>query len=167
MESSSSFFLIYILFSCFNLLGLATAMPVTRGNETHEHALLQFKAKITGDQLRIMDSWNSSIHFCNGFYNQIPQEICRLKRLQTLGLTNNSISGEIPSNLSVCSKLINVRMRGNHLTGEIHASLSFLSNLKVLSFFNNSLRRSIPPSLGNLSSLEALALTYNALTGVF
>ncbi|XP_052478535.1 LRR receptor-like serine/threonine-protein kinase EFR [Gossypium raimondii] len=147
---------------------------VVRGNDTDQQALLQFKAKITDDQLRVMESWNSSIHFCQwhgvtcgrNFYNQIPQSIGGLRRLETLYLTNNSVSGEIPSNLSSCSKLTIVRMAGNRLTGEIPAFLGFLSNLKVLSFYNNSLRGSIPPSLGNLSSLEELALTYNALDGI-
>ncbi|PPD67929.1 hypothetical protein GOBAR_DD35194 [Gossypium barbadense] len=52
------------LFQGLNLLGLATATPVVRGNAIHQQVLLQFKAKITGDRLRIMESWNSSIHFC-------------------------------------------------------------------------------------------------------
>ncbi|XP_038997354.1 leucine-rich repeat protein 2-like [Hibiscus syriacus] len=51
--------------------------------------------------------------------SQIPQEIGRLRRLEVLRLTNNSISGEIPGNLSACSKLIFVNMRGNQLRGEI------------------------------------------------
>ncbi|KAE8732894.1 Detected protein of unknown function [Hibiscus syriacus] len=162
-----------------NLLGLATASPVVRANGTDQQALLQFKAKITGDQLKIMESWNSSIHFCqwrgvtcgrkhqrvtklelqhlelsgslspfignlsflrelslagNSFYNEIPQQIGRLRRLEKLDLTNNSISG-------------------------------LLSNMKYLVLYNNSLRGSIPPSLGNLSSLEILALLMNGLTG--
>nr|KJB74272.1 hypothetical protein B456_011G284300 [Gossypium raimondii] len=158
-----------------------------------------------------MESWNSSVHFCqwhgvtcsrklrrvtklelqllklsgslspyignlsflkelnlegNSFYNQIPQEICRLRRLETLELSNNSITGEIPSNLSACYKLTLVGMWGNQLTGEIPASLGLLSNLKVLNFAINRLRGSIPPSLGNLSSLEELSLWTNSLSGV-
>ncbi|PPR85749.1 hypothetical protein GOBAR_AA34940 [Gossypium barbadense] len=195
----------------FSLVSLTTASPAVRGNNSDQQALLQFKAKITGDQLNIMESWNSSIHFCqwigvtcgrkhrrvtklklrilklsgslspyignlsflreldlvgNSFYNQIPQEICGLRRLEALNLANNSISGEIPSNLSACSKLILVDMSDNQLTGEIPALLGLLSNLKVLGFFNNSLRGNIPPSLGNLSSLERLGLTFNALSGI-
>ncbi|KAE8671978.1 hypothetical protein F3Y22_tig00111877pilonHSYRG00273 [Hibiscus syriacus] len=149
--------------------------PVVGGNDTDRQALLYFKAKITGDQLKIMESWNSSIHFCqwrderlvgNNFYNEIPQEIGPLKRLETLEPMNNAISGEIPSNLSTCSKLTLFDMRGNQLTAEIPASLGLLSNLKVLGVHNNSLRGSIPPSLGNLSSLEMLGLSFNALSGI-
>ncbi|XP_016728340.2 probable LRR receptor-like serine/threonine-protein kinase At3g47570 [Gossypium hirsutum] len=194
-----------------NLFSLATTIPVVRGNDTDRRALLQFKAKITGDQLNIMEFWNSSIHFCqwigvtcgrkhrrvtklklrnlklsgslspyignlsflrefdlvdNSFYNQIPQEISGLRRLEALLLTNNSISDEIPSNLSACSKLILVHMSGNQLTGEIPSFLGLLSNLKVLGFVHNSLRGSIPPSLGNLSSLEKLGLRTNALSRI-
>ncbi|PPD89838.1 hypothetical protein GOBAR_DD13226 [Gossypium barbadense] len=100
----------------------------------------------------------------NSFYNQIPQEIGRLRRLETLQLTNNSIRGEIPSNLSACSKLTLVDMRSNQLAGEIPASLGLLSNLKFLNFANNSLKGSIPPLFGNLSSLEVLSLAINALS---
>ncbi|XP_039067516.1 putative receptor-like protein kinase At3g47110 [Hibiscus syriacus] len=195
-EASISFLLVcfeaIIILSCFNLQGLnalgiatTTETPVVRGNDTDQQALLQFKAEITGDQLKVMKSWNSSIHFWslspyignlsflrelnlvgNNFYNEIPSEIGRLKRLETLDLTNNSISGEIPFNLSACSKLTLVDMTGNQLTGEIHASLGLLSNLKILRFGNNSLRGNIPPSLGNLSSMEELDLTINGLTGI-
>nr|KJB73889.1 hypothetical protein B456_011G259100 [Gossypium raimondii] len=101
----------------------------------------------------------------NSFYSQIPQEIGRLRRLETLQLTNNSIRGEIPSNLSACSKLTLVNMRSNQLAGEIPASLGLLSNLKSLDFANNSLKGSIPPLFGNLSSLEELSLAINGLSG--
>ncbi|XP_039004320.1 LRR receptor-like serine/threonine-protein kinase EFR [Hibiscus syriacus] len=169
-----------------NLLGLATASPAVRGNETDQQDLLQFKSKIIGDQLRSLESWNSSIHFCqwrgvalhgvagireelnlaaNGFNNQIPQEVGRLKRLERLDLTNISISGEIPSNLSACSQLTFVSMLGNKITGEIPSLLGLLSNLKILTFSNNSLTGNIPPSLGKLSSLEVLDLSLNGLTG--
>ncbi|TYG50671.1 hypothetical protein ES288_D10G193800v1 [Gossypium darwinii] len=203
MVASNSRFLVYIevivLLSYFslpglNLLGLAS--PVVRGNDIDRQALLHFKSKIIGDQLKVMESWNSSIHFChwhgvtcgrrhqrvtkleleylkltgslspyignlsflrefslagNNFYNQIPREIDRLRRLEILILTNNSISVEI---------------EGNQLTGEIPTFLGLLSNFKYLSFAYNSLRGSIPPSLGNLSSLETLALTRNSLSGI-
>ncbi|TYH94955.1 hypothetical protein ES332_A12G074300v1 [Gossypium tomentosum] len=84
----------------------------------------------------------------NSFYNQIPQSIGGLRRLETLYLTNNSISGEIPSNLSSCSKLTIVRMAGNRLTGEIPAFLGFLSNLKVLSFYKQQFEREYPTFIG-------------------
>ncbi|TYI05951.1 hypothetical protein ES332_A10G125100v1 [Gossypium tomentosum] len=214
MVASNSRFLVYIeviillpYFSLpgLNLLGLTS--PVVRGNDIDQKALLHFKSKIIGDQLRVTESWNSSIHFChwhgvtcgprhqrvtkleleylkltgslspymgnlsflrefslagNNFYNQIPREIDRLRRLEILVLTNNSISGEIPS----CFKLIEVEIEGNQLTGEIPTFLGLLSNLKYLSFAYNSLRGSIPPSLGNLSSLETLALKRNSFSGI-
>ncbi|KAG8480054.1 hypothetical protein CXB51_025166 [Gossypium anomalum] len=211
MEVASSFFIVCFQVIILNLFSLAYAAPISGGNDTDLQALLQFKANIIGDQLGVMDSWNSSVHFCqwhgvtcsrklrrvtklelqllklsgslspyignlsflkelnlegNSFYNQIPQEICRLRRLATLELSNNSITGEIPSNLSACYKLTLVGMRGNQLTGEIPASLGLLSNLKVLNFAINRLRGSIPPSLGNLSSLEILSLRTNSLNGV-
>ncbi|KAL4289585.1 hypothetical protein GQ457_14G023740 [Hibiscus cannabinus] len=174
-----------ILLSCFNLQGLslldlATARPAAGGIATDLQALLQFKAKITGDPHKIVESWNNSIPFCQWrgvtccrkhrrvtkLDLKIPQEIGLLRRLEILDLTNNSISSEIPSNLSACTKLTVVDMTGNHLTGEIPTWLDLLSNLRVLGFYYNSLRGSIPPSLGNLSSLEKLGLSFNALSGI-
>ncbi|XVF24083.1 hypothetical protein REPUB_Repub13aG0096600 [Reevesia pubescens] len=159
LKVSFSFFLVYVeviaLLSFFNLQGLnLVATPVISGNDTDKQALLEFKGKITGDQLKVMHSWNSSIHFCQWYG-------------VTCGRRHQRVtSGEIPSNLSGCSKLTFVHMRGNLLTGEIPGSVGLLSNLKFLSLTNNSLRGSIPPSLGNLSSLEKLSLPMNRLSGV-
>ncbi|KAB2063740.1 hypothetical protein ES319_A10G238300v1, partial [Gossypium barbadense] len=144
-QASSSFFLM-VLLSFFNLQGLnllslAAASPVVRGNDTDRQALLQFKAKITGDQLNIVDSWNSSIHFC-----------------QSIGVT---CSRKHPRGVGSCGQQL---LQQN--SSRDQCSLGLLSNLKVLGFYNNSLRGNIPPSLGNLSSLEKLGLTDNALSGI-
>ncbi|XP_040934575.1 putative receptor-like protein kinase At3g47110 [Gossypium hirsutum] len=199
LEASSTSLLVctevIILLSSFNLLGhyflgLATATTVIRGNDTDQRALLQFKSKITSDQLKVMESWNSSIHFCqwygvtcsrkhqrvtklelqllkvSGSLSPYIGNLSFLRELNLADLINNSISGEITSNLSACFKLTFFRMRSNQLTGEIPGSFGLLSKLKFLSFINNSLTGSIPPALGNLSSLEELYFTYNALSGV-
>ncbi|TYI44808.1 hypothetical protein ES332_A01G264100v1, partial [Gossypium tomentosum] len=131
-----------------------TSSPVVGGNDTDRQALLQFKAKITGYRLKVMESWNSSIHFC-----QWRGVTCGRKHRR---VTN----GEIPSNLLACSKLIVVYLSGNQLTGEIPALLGHLSHVKFLGFRNNDLRGSIPHSFGNLSSLEELRLESNGLTGI-
>ncbi|TYH00333.1 hypothetical protein ES288_A10G267200v1 [Gossypium darwinii] len=152
----------------FNLLSLATASPVVRGNDTDQQALLQFKAKITGDPLKIMESWNSSIHFCQWIgvacgrkhrrvtklklrilklSGSLSPYIGNLSFLRELDLVGNSFYNQIPQE-------IRVDMSDNQLTGEIPALLGLF------------LRGNIPPSLGNLSSLERLGLTYNALSGI-
>ncbi|KAB2063737.1 hypothetical protein ES319_A10G238000v1, partial [Gossypium barbadense] len=186
-QPSSSFFLVILLsffnLQGFNLLSLATASPVVRGNDTDQQALLQFKAKITGDPLKIMESWNSSIHFCQWIgvacgrkhrrvtklklqilklSGSLSPYIGNLSFLRELDLVGNSFYNQIPQEI----RGLRIDMSDNQLTGEIPALLGLLSNLKVLGFFNNSLRGNIPPSLGNLSSLERLGLTYNALSGI-
>ncbi|KAL0007161.1 hypothetical protein SO802_008663 [Lithocarpus litseifolius] len=59
---SSSFFMhaFILLWWC----GLLVTSVVGGNNETDRLALLEFKAKITGDPLQVMSSWNDSNHFC-------------------------------------------------------------------------------------------------------
>ncbi|XP_022747963.1 receptor kinase-like protein Xa21 [Durio zibethinus] len=167
-----------------NLLGLATL--VVGGNDTYQQSFLDFKAKITGDQLRIMQSWNSSIHFCqwvlnlagNSFNNEIPQEVGRLRRLEVLELSNNSINGEIHSNLSSCSKLRVLHIRSKPanwrntgfacLTGSIPPSLGNLSSLETLALGKNGLNGVIliPESLGQLTNLSFFSIAANAISGI-
>ncbi|KAE8688900.1 hypothetical protein F3Y22_tig00110951pilonHSYRG00031 [Hibiscus syriacus] len=45
-------------------IGRLRRLLSSRENETDQQALLQFKAKITPDQINVMETWNSSIHFC-------------------------------------------------------------------------------------------------------
>ncbi|PPS18641.1 hypothetical protein GOBAR_AA01943 [Gossypium barbadense] len=172
LEASSTSLLVctevIILLSSFNLLGhyflgLATATTVIRGNDTDQRALLQFKSKITSDQIKSQASKSHQVGTAT------PQSLGIFVTLHwkfELSQGVESCDGEIPSNLSACSKLTFVRMRSNQLTGEIPGSFGLLSKLKFLSFINNSLTGSIPPALGNLSSLEELYFTYNALSGV-
>ncbi|XP_022772437.1 LRR receptor-like serine/threonine-protein kinase EFR [Durio zibethinus] len=146
-----------ILLLCFNLKGpffLGSAALVINANETDRQALLQFKAKIAGDQLGIMRSWNNSVHFANGLVLNADDDIRELP------------VGQLPSNISGCWKLKHLYIGHNLLVGEIPATLGHLSNLKELGLSNNTLRGSIPSFLGNLSSLEKIYLSLNRLSGV-
>ncbi|XWS07655.1 hypothetical protein CRYUN_Cryun41cG0008100 [Craigia yunnanensis] len=60
-------YLVILILSCIKIQGsnlLSVATFVVGGNETDQQALLELKSKINGDQLEIMQSWNSTIHFC-------------------------------------------------------------------------------------------------------
>ncbi|XP_039038926.1 LRR receptor-like serine/threonine-protein kinase EFR [Hibiscus syriacus] len=221
-----------ITFSSASSSGIPIPIPImtpqqARGHGTDLQALLHFKAKITGDELMIMESWNSSIHFCQwrgvtcgrkhrrvtklelkhlrisgslspyignfsflrelrlvgtNFYNQTPQEISGLIRLERLQLTDNTISGEIPPKLSACSKLTLNDMRGNQLIGEISAWLGLLSNLRVLGFrmyysVHNEVVETCQPQVGSggnrshltfkVGRLEPIDFIWNRITSQF
>ena len=88
-----------------------------------------------------------------------------LRRVDTLSLWNNSLTGEIPPELGDLSNLRALSLASNSLTGEIPPELGDLSKLEFLSLVANSLTGEIPSELGDLSSLLLLVLSFNSLTG--
>ncbi|PPD89835.1 hypothetical protein GOBAR_DD13223 [Gossypium barbadense] len=187
---SSSFFLM-VLLSFFNLQGLnllrlATASPLVRGNDTDQQALLQFKAKITGDQLNIMDSWNRSIHFCQWIgvtcgrkhprvtklklrilklSGSLSPYIGNLSFLRELDLVGNSFYNQIPQEIGGLRRLEALHLANNSISGEIPSNLSACSKLILVDMRGNQLTGEIPSSLGLLSNLEVLGFVHNSLRG--
>ncbi|MBA0635464.1 hypothetical protein Godav_029759, partial [Gossypium davidsonii] len=169
-----------------NLLSLATASPVVRRNDTDQQALLQFKAKITGDQLKIMESWNSSIHFCQwpgvrcgrkrrrvtnlelGFLKlsgSLSPYIGNLSFLRELDLAGNSFYNQIPQEIGGLRRLEALDLTDNSISGEIPSNLSACSKLIIVDMTNNQLTGEIPSLLGLLSNLKVLGFFHNRLIG--
>ncbi|KAA3481824.1 putative LRR receptor-like serine/threonine-protein kinase [Gossypium australe] len=195
MEVSNVFFLIYVevivLLSCFNLhgfnlLGLVTARPVVRGNGTDQHALLQFKTKVTGDPLKIMESWNISVHFCQwhgvtcGRKHQrvtkldlqflklsgsLSPYIGNLSFLRELNLADNSFYNQIPQEIGRLRRLETLQLTNNSIRGEIPSNLSACSKLTLVDMRSNQLAGEIPASLSLLSNLKSLNFANNSLKG--
>ncbi|KAE8663515.1 hypothetical protein F3Y22_tig00112949pilonHSYRG00010 [Hibiscus syriacus] len=172
MEASGLLFLVYIeviiLLSCFNLHGLAT------GNETDQQSLLQFKAKIT-DQLKVMESWNSSIHFCQWpgvtcshkhhrvtkleleslkLSGSLSPYIGNLSFLKELKLADNSFYNQIPQEIGRLRRLETIQLTNNSISGEIPSNLSACSKLTIFRMRGNLLTGEIPAFLGHLSNLK-------------
>ncbi|TYH00346.1 hypothetical protein ES288_A10G268400v1, partial [Gossypium darwinii] len=189
-QASSSFFLLLLLsffnLQGLNLLSLATASPVVRRNDTDQQALLQFKAKMTGDQLKIMESWNSSIHFCQwpgvrcgrkhqrvtklelGFLKlsgSLSPYIGNLSFLRELDLAGNSFYNQIPQEIGGLRRLEALDLTNNSVSGEIPSNLSACSKLILVDMTNNQLTGEIPSSLGLLSNLKVLGFFHNRLIG--
>ncbi|KAK6944325.1 Leucine-rich repeat [Dillenia turbinata] len=106
---------------------------------------------------------NLSSNLLNG---SIPQELCRLRRLERLYLTNNSLSGEIPSAFGDMPHLGLLDLSRNDLSGSIPDSFANLSQLRRLLLYENELSGTIPPSLGKCINLEILDLSYNKISGM-
>ncbi|XVF83920.1 hypothetical protein PTKIN_Ptkin16aG0532800 [Pterospermum kingtungense] len=180
---------VVILLLCFNLKGpcfLGSAALVIKGNETDREALLRFKAKITGDPLRIMRSWNNSIHLCQwrgvkcGRRHQrvteldlaalklmgpISPYIGNLSLLRVLDLQNNSFFQELPREIGRLHRLEVLALSGNSIGGEIPSNISACSKLIYLYIGHNLLVGEIHAALGDLSTLKVLRLNNNTLTG--
>ncbi|EOY04292.1 Serine-threonine protein kinase, plant-type, putative [Theobroma cacao] len=178
----SSVYVAVILLSCLDMLGLATS--VVGRNDTDHQALLEFKSKITGDQLGVMPLWNNSIHFCRWYgvtcghkhqrvtklelqslklVGSISPYIGNLSFLRVLNLENNSFNHEVPQEIGRLRRLQILLLLNNSIGGEIPSNLSGCSELTLLYFVGNLLAGEIP---GNLSSLETMSLAYNRLSGV-
>ncbi|XP_052477889.1 probable LRR receptor-like serine/threonine-protein kinase At3g47570 isoform X3 [Gossypium raimondii] len=182
-EACCSFFLVFFLQQVFSKT--PTALLV-RGNDTDQQALLQFKAKITDDQLRVMESWNSSIHFCQwhgvtcGHKHQrvnklklqflklsgsLSPFIGNLSFLKELNLSGNSFYNQIPQEVGHLRRLEILDLTSNSISGEIPPNLSSCSKLKIVRMGSNQLTGEIPSFLGFLSNLKVLSFYNNSLRG--
>ncbi|XP_040957993.1 probable LRR receptor-like serine/threonine-protein kinase At3g47570 [Gossypium hirsutum] len=163
-----------------------SACLVVRGNDTDQQALLQFKAKITDDQLRVMESWNSSIHFCQwhcvtcGRKHQrvtklelqslklsgsLSPHIGNMSFLRVLNLLNNSFYNQIPQSIGGLRRLETLYLTNNSISGEIPSNLSSCSKLTIVRMAGNRLTGEIPAFLGFLSNLKVLSFYNNSLRG--
>ncbi|XVF83990.1 hypothetical protein PTKIN_Ptkin16aG0539100 [Pterospermum kingtungense] len=178
-----------ILLLCFNLRGpcfLGSSAFAINGNETDRQALLQFKAKISGDPLGIMRSWNDSIHFCQWhgvkcgrrhrrvtkldltalkLMGTISPYIGNLSFLRVLILYKNSFIQEIPQEIGHLRRLEDLDLERNSIGGEIPSNISGCSKLTYLYIGHNLLVGEIPATLGHLSNLKELSFQNNTLRG--
>ncbi|KAG7944326.1 hypothetical protein I3843_15G094500 [Carya illinoinensis] len=94
----------------------------------------------------------------------IPVELCNLKLLLFLDLSQNNLAGSIPSCFN-WSEIRHVHLNKNGLTGPITNAFKGCSNLVTLNLRDNYLIGNIPDWIGNLSSLSILLLKSNYLQG--
>ncbi|XP_022747973.1 putative receptor-like protein kinase At3g47110 [Durio zibethinus] len=178
-----------VLLLCFNLTSpffLGSAALAINGNETDQQGLLQFKAKITGDQLGIMRSWNNNVHFCQwrgvkcGRLHQrvtrldlpalklmgpISPYVGNLSFLRVLSLRNNGFIQELPQEIGRLHRLEELNLHRNLIVGEIPSNISGCLKLKHLYIEHNLLVGEIPAALGHLSNLKELSFSNNTLRG--
>ncbi|OIV92920.1 hypothetical protein TanjilG_20582 [Lupinus angustifolius] len=158
----------------------------TLGNETDHLALLKFKESISKDPYGVLNSWNSSNHFCNwdgitcspmhqrvtklnlpGYqlHGTITPQVGNFTFLKLLDLHNNSFYGKIPQELGGLLQMKALYLTNNSLDGEFPISLTNCSQLIHLYLYGNNLSGKIPAEIGSLRKLEMLFLGKNNFDG--
>ncbi|OMO65195.1 hypothetical protein COLO4_31433 [Corchorus olitorius] len=82
-----------------------------------------------------------------------------------LGLDNQGLRGFLPNDISKLRHLQSLNLSGNSIHGSIPSSLGTVTSLEVLDLSYNFLNGSIPESLGQLTALRRLNLNGNSLSG--
>ncbi|XP_068314736.1 receptor-like protein EIX1 [Pyrus communis] len=88
-----------------------------------------------------------------------------LKRLRSIDVSNNNLSGDIPESVTSLLKLISLNLSRNSFTGVLPNNFGQLEMLESLDLSRNQISGSIPPSFSSLHYLSVLDLSYNNLSG--
>ncbi|KAB2010696.1 hypothetical protein ES319_D10G259200v1 [Gossypium barbadense] len=133
-----------------------------------------------------MESWNSSIHFCQWIgvtcgrkhprvtklklrvlklSGSLSPYIGNLSFLRELDLAGNSFYNQIPREIGGLRRLGALDLSNNSINGEIPSNLSACSKLILVDMSNNQLTGEIPSLLGLLSNLKNLVFFNNSLRG--
>ena len=86
----------------------------------------------------------------------IATTICLLSNVDSILLSDSSLTGTIPSCLGMLSQLTRLEMNDNLLSGTLPSSLGYLKKLRILNLFNNQLIGNIPESILQIPQLEVL-----------
>ncbi|KAM7466656.1 hypothetical protein LguiB_014218 [Lonicera macranthoides] len=153
--------LLLILFAAL-LLNVTLATTNYQGNETDSLSLLAFKSNLH-DPLGVLNSWNSSVHFCK--WEGITCGL-RHKRVTVLDLSSSGLVGSLSPHIGNLSFLRSMALENNSLQGQIPPEIGRLFRLQNLSLYNNSLEGKIPANLSHCASLMRITLAHNKLVGV-
>ena len=120
--------------------------------KTDREALVALYSTTDGEAWRHSDNWLSDVPISEWFGVTTDDN----RRVTSLCLHNNQLSGEIPQELGNLAFLTNLDLTVNQLSVEIPPELGNLANLTELNLYDNQLSGEIPPELGNLAKLRAL-----------
>ncbi|XVF15093.1 hypothetical protein REPUB_Repub09cG0119600 [Reevesia pubescens] len=84
-------------------------------------------------------------------------------QMESLDLSNNSLSGGLPSEIGNIARLKLLNLADNELSGQLPSELSKLSDLEYLDLSGNKFKGKIPDKLS--TSLNEFNVSYNDLSG--
>ncbi|KAJ0449366.1 putative leucine-rich repeat domain superfamily [Helianthus annuus] len=107
-----------------------------------------------------------------GLTGQIPTSFGNLKKLQSLVLIDNGLSGGLPVSIGSLpltfgglTSLLKFDLSKNLIGGEIPSEISNLKNLTLLDLSNNKISGGLTFASQEMSSLEELILSSNPISG--
>uniref|UniRef100_A0A151UIP5 non-specific serine/threonine protein kinase n=1 Tax=Cajanus cajan TaxID=3821 RepID=A0A151UIP5_CAJCA len=138
---------------------------------TERDVLLSFKLQVS-DPENALSSWSSDSNHCTWIGVTCYEDG---KRVQSLDLAGNALSGKLPPQLSNLTYLNSLDLSQNNFYGQIPQEFGHLQRLGNLDLSINSLTGKLPNSfvgdiptqLGNLLNLSSLQLSENNLSGHF
>nr|XP_043620331.1 probable LRR receptor-like serine/threonine-protein kinase At3g47570 [Erigeron canadensis] len=154
-------------------------------NHTDHLALLAIKSTITDPQ-NVLESWNTSLHFCQwqgvtcgrrhprvtelnlgsrGIVGSFSPHIGNLSFLRVNILENNTFKGAIPPQLGNLFRLQKLILNDNYFEGEVPAALSNCTRLDELRLSRNKLVGKLPQQFSSLVNLRFIAFRDNDFTG--
>nr|XP_043632979.1 receptor protein kinase CLAVATA1-like [Erigeron canadensis] len=101
----------------------------------------------------------------NSVTGKIPSGISGSVHLQMLSLELNNFVGELPDEIFNLYSLYKINLSGNNITGVIPDSIGNCSGLITVDFSHNNIYGEIPKGFLNLVSLSNLNLSRNRLMG--
>nr|XP_043633388.1 receptor kinase-like protein Xa21 [Erigeron canadensis] len=142
-------------------------------NHTDHLAILAIKSSIIHDPQNVLDSWNTSFHFCQWQGVTCGRRHRRVTRLdlnlEALLRRDTSFLWKLHFSQNFIGPMYNLQLISfgfNHLYGTIPQFLLNLTSLKVLSIPNNSISGSLPKDIGlELPNLKILYIWGNKFTG--
>ncbi|XP_038905071.1 probable LRR receptor-like serine/threonine-protein kinase At3g47570 [Benincasa hispida] len=177
-------FLCYIFLMSMNS---AFRNAPTFGNESDRLALLDLKRRVLNDPLKIISSWNDSMHFCDWIgvtcsptirrvmtlnlearqlTGSLPSSLGNLTHLTEIRLGDNNFHGPMPQEFGKLIRLRHLNLSFNNFDGEIAANISHCVELLVLELSLNEFVGQIPHQFFTLSKLERLGFGGNNLVGI-
>ncbi|XP_019155348.1 PREDICTED: putative receptor-like protein kinase At3g47110, partial [Ipomoea nil] len=104
----------------------------------------------------------------NGLQGNLPtafQFLPSLKKLQTLSLGTNRLTGRIPPTIGNLSSLQGLDLEMNHLEGRIPHEITRCWGLNFLSLGVNNFTGTLSPSFFNMTSIQSFSVVVNSLHG--
>ncbi|XP_027084393.1 receptor kinase-like protein Xa21 [Coffea arabica] len=128
----------------------------------------KLEGKIPIDQLSNLKKLESLVLFINNLTGEIPSSIGNLSSLSQLAFDFNNLEGNLPMEMGLLKRFAGLGAAENNLSGIIPASIFNSSAITVISVAGNSFHGNLPTNIGlTLPNLQVLYVGVNNFSGNF